>query len=140
MKTYELALILTPSLSEEEARSFVSTLTQQLAGAEASVEKTDLRGVQQLSHPIAHQTQGYRVFVELKSENGAALNEKIRGTLAHEEKVLRHGVVIKPKVAPPREKPISVLSEVRREKHAAARAASHHHAPVQEVATQHAQE
>jgi small subunit ribosomal protein S6 len=125
MKTYELGLILVPSLSEEEVRVLVSELTERVAGPETTAEKSETRGLQHLSYPIKHHAQGHRVFIDFKTEDGAALVESVQKALIHEERVLRHGITVKPKVMPARPKQTSVLTELRREKHATARAPRH---------------
>ncbi|MBA2249044.1 MAG: 30S ribosomal protein S6 [Chitinophagaceae bacterium] len=88
MQNYELMVIFTPVLSEEEYRSaqkkFISLVTDN--GGEALHDKP--WGLKSLAYPIQKKTTGLYWVMEYKAPSD--FNEKLKIQLLRDESVLRH--------------------------------------------------
>ena len=62
MPLYELGVIITPSLSDEERDGFLGELKELLAKEGASIVKEDVWGKRNLAYSIKHEREGFYVF------------------------------------------------------------------------------
>lgn len=89
VREYELALLLSPSLSESDAEGFVqSFISGLLADAKAEVTFQDFWGRKRLAYPIQKEESAYYVILRFTCDgsNLVKLDEEIR----IEGKILRH--------------------------------------------------
>jgi len=97
MNNYELMVIFTPVLSEEEyktaQRKFASLVTEN--GGE--VVHTKPWGLKSLAYPIAKKTTGLYWVLEFTAPS--SFNEKLKIQLLRDEQVLRHMITVLDKYA-----------------------------------------
>lgn len=97
MQNYELMVIFTPVLSEEEYKTaqkkFTSLLTEN--GGEAVHENA--WGLKSLAYPIQKKTTGLYWVLEYKASTD--FNEKLKTQLLRDESVLRHMITALDKYA-----------------------------------------
>lgn len=87
MRDYELVVILTSSLSEEQKKSQIKKI-EDLLGKKGKVKKADVWGKKALAYPIKKQQEGIYVLFEISLDDKfvSELDKKLK----LEEKVLRY--------------------------------------------------
>lgn len=85
MRTYELVIVVKPSLSEKERETFLGTVKSWLKGVKVTKEE-DL-GSKALAYKIGKELTGHYVNLHLEAESVTADLEK---RLLENESVLRH--------------------------------------------------
>ena len=66
---YETVFILTPVLSEQQAKDAVAKFRDILVAQGAEIVNTEEWGLRKLAYPIKHKNTGYYVLVEFNSES-----------------------------------------------------------------------
>ena len=93
MKTYELTYIVTPTASQEDVESIQKEVESLIQVAEGVIIKSDRVGAKTLSYPIKNNISGYFAIITFQVIENKL--KEIKAKLEHENKVLRHIVVIK---------------------------------------------
>jgi small subunit ribosomal protein S6 len=97
-RDYELAIILSPEVNEEETRSFLKRLEQIVTNYEGQLVRTTQWGRRRLAYPIQHHRDGCYVFLDLILTPEAVA--ELERTLRVAEFVLRHMMRrLEPKIA-----------------------------------------
>ncbi len=88
MNHYETMLIVTPVLTEGEARQMVDQYEEYLKGQEAEMVHRESWGLKQLAYPIQKKTTGLYFLLEYKAPASAI--QKFEVGLQRDEKVMRY--------------------------------------------------
>lgn len=64
---YETVFILTPVLSEQQAKDAVAKFREVLAGQGAEIVNTEEWGLRKLAYPIKHKNTGYYALIEFNA-------------------------------------------------------------------------
>jgi len=88
MQNYELMVIFTPVLSEEEYRAAQKKYTDLVTENEGEVMHENPWGLKSLAYPIQKKTTGLYWVMEYKAPS--IFNEKLKIQLLRDESVLRH--------------------------------------------------
>ncbi|HMO63498.1 MAG TPA: 30S ribosomal protein S6 [Ferruginibacter sp.] len=88
MNNYELMVIFTPVLSEEEFKAAQSKYAALVAENGGEVLHTNPWGLKSLAYPIAKKTTGLYWVMEYKAPS--SFNEKLKIQLLRDESVMRH--------------------------------------------------
>jgi small subunit ribosomal protein S6 len=88
MNNYELMVIFTPVLSEEEFRAEQKKMTRFVTDNGGSVVAENAWGLKSLAYPIQKKTTGLYWVVEYTAPSD--FNEKLKVQLLRDESVLRH--------------------------------------------------
>jgi len=67
-KSYETVFILTPILSEQQAKDTVTKFTKVLTDQGADVVNVEEWGLRKLAYSIGHKTTGHYVYIEFNAE------------------------------------------------------------------------
>ncbi len=70
MKNYETVFILTPVLSEQQAKDAVEKFTSLLTAQGGEIVNLEHMGLRQLAYPIQKKMNGYYALLEFRSEPG----------------------------------------------------------------------
>ncbi len=84
---YETVFILTPVLSEQQAKETVKSYTSMLKSANAKVTHKEEWGLRKLAYPIQKKSTGFYFLVE--HETPGDFIEKLEVAFRRDEKVLR---------------------------------------------------
>jgi len=88
MSSYELVLIVSPEVTDEEMPDFITKLGELISKNGGSVDEVNQWGRKQLSYPIKRSTEGNYLLTKLKlkpaSTKGLEANFRLSG------KILRH--------------------------------------------------
>ncbi len=97
MNNYELMVIFTPVLSEEEYVSAQKKYTDLIADNGGELVHTKPWGLKSLAYPIAKKTTGLYWVVEYKAPSD--FNEKLKIQLLRDDNVMRHMFTVLDKYA-----------------------------------------
>ena len=97
MNNYELMVIFTPVLSEEEYKAAQAKFAALVTENEGEVLHTNPWGLKSLAYPIAKKTTGLYWVMEYKAPT--SFNEKLKTQLLRDESVLRHMYTVLDKYA-----------------------------------------
>ena len=97
MNNYELMVIFTPVLSEEEYKAAQAKFAAFVTENEGEVLHTNPWGLKSLAYPIAKKTTGLYWVMEYKAPT--SFNEKLKTQLLRDESVLRHMYTVLDKYA-----------------------------------------
>lgn len=86
MRSYQLVVLIKPSLSETERKKILEGVKSSLK--DAKVTQSEELGEKKLSYKIKGETSGYYYNLAIESENG--VSSDIEKKLLVEEDVLRH--------------------------------------------------
>ena len=90
MRTYELAIVADPRLSDEEFVSLVDETKQLIAARGGELVREESWGKRKLAYPIRKLTEGRYTFLHLQMEAGTTtLLPEVELRLRQNEKVLR---------------------------------------------------
>ena len=89
-RTYELALVLDPALSDEEQVTLVDEVKKQVSGNGVEVVKEESWGKRKLAYPIGKATEGRYVFLYVTAESDAPKVSEVELRLNQNERVLRY--------------------------------------------------
>ncbi|MFY7936328.1 MAG: 30S ribosomal protein S6 [Flavobacterium sp.] len=90
MNNYELMVIFTPVLSEEEFKNAQKKYNDLIAEAGGEVVSSNPWGLKSLAYPIQKKTTGIYWVVEFTAKS--EFNEKLKIQLLRDEQVMRHMV------------------------------------------------
>ena len=88
MNNYELMVIFTPVLSEEEYKAAQKKFSKLVKDNGGEVVHTNPWGLKSLAYPIAKKTTGLYWVMEYQAPS--SFNEKLKTQLLRDEQVLRH--------------------------------------------------
>jgi small subunit ribosomal protein S6 len=88
MPLYELGVIITPSLADEEREAFLGELKELLAKEGATIVKEDVWGKRNLAYSIKHEREGFYVFWQY--EGPGTVVKPLEYRLRLSEQVLRY--------------------------------------------------
>lgn len=91
MRDYELVVILSPDVPEEEVPVSIDKISDFITSKGGSVTQVDRWGKRRLAYPISHFKEGNYVLTKFKIE--PAMTAELEASLRISEKVLRHMLV-----------------------------------------------
>ncbi|MBQ7064213.1 MAG: 30S ribosomal protein S6 [Firmicutes bacterium] len=74
MNKYEVALVVTPVLNDEERAAYVEQVKDYIARRGGTITNVDEWGKRRLAYEIAHQTEGYYYFMQVDAEPAMAVD------------------------------------------------------------------
>jgi small subunit ribosomal protein S6 len=90
MNNYELMVIFTPVLSEEEFKAAQKKYSDLVAEAGGKVDNSNPWGLKSLAYPIQKKTTGIYWVMEFTAPS--TFNEKLKIQMLRDEQILRHMV------------------------------------------------
>ena len=97
MSNYELMVIFTPVLSEEEYKAAQTKFASLVTENEGEVLHTNPWGLKSLAYPVAKKTTGLYWVLEYSAPT--SFNEKLKIQLLRDESVMRHMFTVLDKYA-----------------------------------------
>ncbi len=91
-KRYETVFILTPVLSDEQAKEAAKKFTQLIKQKKAKVLHEEIWGLRKLAYPIQKKTTGFYFLIEFSTDSHSTTRE-LEISFQRDEKVLRYLVV-----------------------------------------------
>jgi len=91
LRDYELALVLTPELAEDEVPAAVEKVSQAIASRGGQVKEVNLWGRRKFAYPLKRHVEGYYVITQFQME--PQMVAAVEANLRLNESVLRHLVV-----------------------------------------------
>jgi small subunit ribosomal protein S6 len=91
-KHYEVMVIYTPVLSQEEYKSAIQNLTNQIVTLGGTIVAEDAWGLRSLAYPIRKKTTGLYYVVEYATE--ANFNHKFEIGMNRDENIMRHMITV----------------------------------------------
>jgi small subunit ribosomal protein S6 len=91
MQNYELMVIFTPVLSEEEFKSSQKKYADFILANNGEIVHSNPWGLKSLAYPVQKKTTGIYWVLEYKAQSD--INEKLKIQLLRDEQVLRHQVI-----------------------------------------------
>ena len=91
MRDYELIVIVSPDVPEEELPSHVDKISEFITNRGGSVTEVERWGKRKLAYPINHFREGNYVLTRFKLEPGTTA--ELEANLRISEKILRHLLV-----------------------------------------------
>ena len=88
MSSYELVLIISPEVTDEEMPDFITKLSELVNKVGGSVDEINQWGKKQLAYPIKRSTEGNYVLTKLKLKPD--LTKELEANLRLSGKILRH--------------------------------------------------
>ena len=88
MPNYELVLIISPEVVDEEVPDVITKLSELVNKMEGSVDEVNQWGRRKLAYPIKRSTEGNYVLAKLKLK--PALTKELEANLRLSGKILRH--------------------------------------------------
>ena len=92
-RTYEMALVVDPRLTDEEAVELVDLYKQMVLDSGAGITKEESWGKRKLAYPIKKLTEGYYTFLYIVADDVAVPFRDIEFRLGQNESVLRYLIV-----------------------------------------------
>jgi len=92
-RTYEMALVVDPRLTDEEAVDVVDLYRQMVLAAGAVVSREESWGKRKLAYPIKKLNEGYYTFLYIVADEVSVPFREIEVRLGQNESVLRYLVV-----------------------------------------------
>lgn len=91
MRDYELIVIISPDVPEEEVPASVDKIGEFITSKGGSITQVDRWGKRRLAYPIKHFKEGNYVLTKFKIE--PAMTAELEASLRISEKILRHMLV-----------------------------------------------
>ncbi len=88
LRDYELLLIISPEVMDEELESRVDKIGQSITERGGIISSTEQWGKRKLAYPIEHFTEGNYVLIEFRFE--PTLCRELEASLRISEEILRH--------------------------------------------------
>lgn len=88
LQDYELMVVMTPVLSEEDFKNAQKKYTDIIVGSGGEIVHLDIWGLRGLAYPIEKKTTGLYFVVEFKASTD--LNEKLEIQMNRDEFIIRH--------------------------------------------------
>ena len=89
-RTYELALVLDPALSDEDQVGLVDDVKKLVTGTGAEIVKEESWGKRKLAYPVGKFNEGLYVFIYVVAEGDAPPFREVEKRLNQNERVLRY--------------------------------------------------
>lgn len=89
-RTYEMALVVDPRLTEEDAVALVDQYKQMVTEAGAEITREESWGKKKLAYPIKNQTEAYYTFLYIVADDVSLPIRDIEFRLRQNESVLRY--------------------------------------------------
>ena len=89
-RTYEMALVVDPRLTEEEAVELVDQYKLMVTGSGAEITKEESWGKRKLAYPLNKMTEGYYTFLYIVANDVSLPIREIEFRLGQNENVLRY--------------------------------------------------
>ncbi len=87
MKSYETVFILTPVLSEEQAKEAVKKFESEIKSFGAKLKHSESWGLKKLAYPIQKKSTGFYFLFEFEAENNVVADMEL--LMKRDERVLR---------------------------------------------------
>ncbi len=87
-RSYETVFIITPVLSEDQAKETVEKFRKELLNGGAKIRHEEHWGLKKLAYPIQKKTTGFYHLVEFETEEGALIN-KLETAFRRDERIIR---------------------------------------------------
>jgi len=97
MNNYELMVIFTPVLSEEEFKAAQKKYTDYIAEHGGSIAHSNPWGLKSLAYPVRKKTTG--IYWVLEYSAPSSFNEKLQVQILRDEHIMRHMVTVLDKYA-----------------------------------------
>src|SRR5579883_2182594 len=97
MSNYELMVIFTPVLSEEDFKAAQKKYADFITESGGSIAHSNPWGLKSLAYPVRKKTTG--IYWVLEYSTPSSFNEKFRIQLLRDEQVLRHMITVLDKYA-----------------------------------------
>ena len=91
MSTYELVLIVSPEVVDEEMPEFITKLSELVNKVGGSVDEVNQWGRRKLAYPIKRSTEGNYLLTKIKMK--PTMTKELEANLRLSGKVLRHLLV-----------------------------------------------
>ena len=91
LRDYELVLVISPELAEEEFEAAIDKVSQFVSGKGGSISDVERWGKKRLAYPIRHFVEGSYVLTRFKLK--PAFGKELEANLRISEEVLRHLLV-----------------------------------------------
>ena len=91
MRDYELVVIISPEVPEEEVPAAIERVSQAIASRGGEVKEVDQWGRRKLAYPIKHCSEGNYVLTQLRLD--PARTAELEAGLRLSEEVIRHLLV-----------------------------------------------
>jgi len=88
MSSYELVLIISPEVVDEEMPDFITKLSELVNKVGGTVDEVNQWGRRKLAYPIRRSTEGNYVLTKVKMK--PALTKELEANLRLSGKILRH--------------------------------------------------
>jgi small subunit ribosomal protein S6 len=88
MSSYELVLIVSPEVVDEEMPEFISKLSELVNKVGGSVDEVNQWGRRKLAYPIKRSTEGNYLLTKVKMK--PAVTKEVEANLRLSGKILRH--------------------------------------------------
>ena len=88
MSSYELVLIISPELVDDEMPDFITKLSELVDKVGGSVDEVNQWGRRKLAYPIKRSTEGNYILAKVKMK--PALTKELEASLRLSGKILRH--------------------------------------------------
>ena len=88
MSNYEMMVIFTPVLSEEEFKTAQKRYTDLLAANGGEVVNSNPWGLKSLAYPVEKKTTG--IYWVLEFQGPSEINEKLKIQMLRDEQIMRH--------------------------------------------------
>lgn len=85
---YETVFIITPVLSEDQAKETVEKFRKELQAGGAKIRHEEHWGLRKLAYPIQKKTTGFYHLVEFETEEGDLIN-KVETSFRRDERIMR---------------------------------------------------
>ncbi len=87
-KRYETVFIITPVLSEAQAKETVAKFRNEIKNGGGKIHHEDHWGLKKLAYPIQKKTTGFYHLIEFELENGELIN-KLETEFRRDERIMR---------------------------------------------------
>ncbi len=87
MNSYETVFILTPVLSEDQAKEAVQKIEGELAAFGAKVKHSENWGLRKMAYPIQKKSTGFYFLIEFESEGNVVADYELM--MKRDERVMR---------------------------------------------------
>ncbi len=132
MKLYELYIILSPNLKEEEVGNLSSQITEELSKEGFSVTSSQVKPNERLTYKIKRFRQCHVLDMEISSSEDNTFPEDLEKSLLHNENILRHFVYSKSEKDLEKAKPFPNFEQIRKSRPERKSSASSETLPIAE--------
>lgn len=116
MKIYELYIILSPNLNEEDINNLSRQITSELEKAGFGVASSQIKQNERLTYDIKHFRQAHVLDIEISSVEDKTFPDELNKALLHNENILRHFVYTKSEKSSEKAKPFPSFDQIRQPK------------------------